>query len=74
MVLNVVPAFPVNAYSGTSTMAAEMFTQLDSAYGNGQFLAALSEMALVLLAISLVVNIVGRRLVSTFAVYDVPGL
>jgi phosphate transport system permease protein len=74
MVLNVVPAYPLNFYSGTSTMAAEMFTQLDSAYGNGQFLAALSEMALVLLAISLVVNIVGRRLVSHFAVYEVPGL
>ncbi|HTT15531.1 MAG TPA: phosphate ABC transporter permease subunit PstC [Thermoplasmata archaeon] len=74
MVLNVVPAFPLNFYSGTSTMAAEMFTQLDSAYGNGQFLAALSEMALVLLAISLVVNIVGRRLISRFATYDVPGL
>jgi phosphate transport system permease protein len=74
MVLNIVPAYPLNFYSGTSTMAAQMFTQLDSAYGNGQFLAALSEMALVLLGISLVVNVVGRRLISRFATYDVPGL
>jgi phosphate transport system permease protein len=74
MVLNVVPVYPINVYSGTGTMAAQMFTQLDSAYGDGQFLAALSEMALVLLAISLAVNIVGRRLVSQFAIVDVAGL
>jgi phosphate transport system permease protein len=74
MVLNVIPSYPTNVYSGTGTMAAEMFLSLDSAFGNSQWLAALAEMALVLLGISLVVNIVGRRLVSRIVSYEVAGL
>jgi phosphate transport system permease protein len=74
MVLNVVASYPTNAYGSTGTMAAEMFLSLDSAFGNTQWLAALSEMALVLLGISLVVNIVGRRLVARIVTYEVPGL
>jgi phosphate transport system permease protein len=74
MILGVNAAFPVNFYSGTSTMAATMFELLDSAYGNSQFLAVLSEMALVLLAITLTVNLLGRRFVSTFAGYEIAGM
>lgn len=74
MVLNLNAAYPINFYGSTSTMAAEMFSLLDSAIGNGQFLAALSEMALVLLAISLAVNIVGRLLVQRIVSYEVAGL
>jgi phosphate transport system permease protein len=78
MIIGDVVAFPTNVYSPTSTMAATMFSQLDSAYGSSvaskHFLAALAEMAIVLLVISLVVNLVGRRLVSRLSTYDVPGL
>ncbi|HTZ61352.1 MAG TPA: phosphate ABC transporter permease subunit PstC [Thermoplasmata archaeon] len=74
MVLNVVASYPTNVYGSTGTMAAEMFLSLDSAFGNTQWLAALSEMALVLLAISLAVNIIGRRLVARIVTYEVPGL
>ena len=74
MVLNVVASYPVNVYGWTGTMAAEMFLSLDSAFNNTQWLAALSEMAIVLLGISLVVNLVGRRLVSRIVTYEVAGL
>ncbi len=74
MVLNVVASYPANAFGSTGTMAAEMFLSLDSAYNNSQWLAALSEMALVLLAISLAVNLIGRRLIAQIVTYDVPGL
>jgi phosphate transport system permease protein len=74
MVINLVPSYPVNFYDHTATMAATMFELLDSAYGNSSFLAALSEMALVLLAITLAVNILGRMLVTRVIAYEVPGL
>jgi phosphate transport system permease protein len=74
MILGVNAAYPFNVYSPTATMAATMFELLDSAYGNSHFLAALSEMALVLLAITLAVNIVGRRFVSSFTGYDIAGM
>jgi phosphate transport system permease protein len=74
MVLNVVASYPTNVYGSTGTMAAEMFLSLDSAFGNTQWLAALSEMAIVLLGISLAVNIIGRRLVARIVSYEVPGL
>jgi len=74
MILGVNAAYPVNIYSGTSTIAATMFELLDSAYGNSQFLAVLAELALVLLAITLTVNIVGRRFVSTFTGYEIAGM
>jgi phosphate transport system permease protein len=74
MVLNVVASYPTNVYGSTATMASEMFLLLDSAFGNSQYLAALSEMALVLLAVSLAVNIIGRRLVARVVTYEVAGL
>jgi len=74
MVLNVVATYPINVYGSTATMASEMFLLLDSAFGNSQYLAALSEMALVLLVISLAVNIIGRRLVARIVTYEVAGL
>jgi len=74
MVLNVVASYPTNVYGSTATMASEMFLNLDAGFGNTQWLAALSEMAIVLLAISLAVNVIGRRLVGRIVAYDVPGL
>jgi phosphate transport system permease protein len=74
MILGLNAAFPVNVYGQTSTMAATMFLLLDSAYGSTHYLALLSEMALVLLAITLTVNIIGRRFVSTFTGYEIAGL
>jgi phosphate transport system permease protein len=74
MILGVNAHYPMNVYDSTGTMAATMFELLDSAYGNSQFLALLAEMALVLLAITLVVNIVGRRFVSTFIGYEIAGM
>lgn len=74
MILGVNAHYPANVYDSTATMAATMFELIDSAYGNSQFLAFLAEMALVLLAITLVVNIVGRRFVSTFAGYEIAGM
>ncbi len=74
MVIGFVTQLPVNFYGTTSTMAAVMFQLLDSAYGNSQFLAALSEIGLVLLAITLAVNLVGRRLVSKLTTFEVAGL
>lgn len=74
MVLNLVAHYPTNFYDGTATMAAEMFALLDSAEGNSQFLALLSEMALVLLAISLVVNVLGRLFISRLSATEIAGL
>jgi len=74
MILGVQAAYPANFFQETATLATWMFENLDAAYGNSQWLAALSEMALVLLAVSLVVNILGRRLISSFVAYDVAGL
>ena len=74
MILGVNAHYPSNVYDSSATMAATMFELLDSAYGNSQFLAFLAEMALVLLAITLVVNIVGRRFISSFIGYEIAGL
>jgi phosphate transport system permease protein len=74
MILGGASRYPSNFYGSTATMAATMFNLLDSAYGNSQFLALLSEMALVLLAITLAVNILGRRFVSSFVGYEIAGM
>ena len=74
MVLNLVAVYPTNFYGGTATIAAEMFSILDSAYGNSQFLAALSEMALILVVISLAVNVVGRLFISRLSATEIAGL
>jgi len=77
MVIGSATKLPVNLYDTGNTMPATMFDLLDSAIGgtgSTQFLAALAEMALVLLAIALVVNLVGRRLISTLYQEPVQGL
>ncbi len=74
MVIGVDARFPVNVYDVTSTMAAFMFEGLDSADVSPILLQSLAELALVLLAITLTVNLVGRRLVSHIYAGEVPGL
>ena len=65
---------PVNVYDTTNTMAAYMFGTLDSALVEPIIGKNLAELALVLLAITLAVNIAGRRLVSHLYAQEVPGL
>ncbi len=57
-----VNAYPTSLYSTINTMAAHIASYLDSAFfdGTGMSVSALAELALVLLAISLVVNLLGR--------------
>ncbi len=74
MVIGVVAHVPSGFYDTTTTMAAEMFELLDSAYGNSQYLAALSELGIILVAITLAVNLVGRRLVSKVTRFEIGGL
>jgi phosphate transport system permease protein len=74
MVIGASEKFPVNAYGTTWTMASFMFQTLDAAYGNSHYLAALAELALVLLGITLAVNLLGRRLVSRIYAEQVAGL
>ncbi|MGB6500948.1 MAG: phosphate ABC transporter permease subunit PstC [Thermoplasmata archaeon] len=74
MVIGASEKFPVNVYGTTWTMASFMFQTLDAAYGNSHYLAALAELALVLLAITLAVNLLGRRLVSRIYAEQVAGL
>lgn len=77
MVIGTATQLPTNAYGIGNTMAATMFELLDSAIGgtgSAQFLSALSEMAIVLLGISLLVNVIGRRLISTLYAEPVAGL
>jgi len=74
MVIGVDARFPVNVYDVTSTMAAFMFENLDSAESHPALLQNLAELALVLLAITLVVNLVGRRLVSHIYAGEVAGI
>lgn len=77
MVIGVSVSLPKNAYDIGNTMPATMFELLDSAIGgtgSTHFLSALAEMGCVLLAIALVVNIVGRRLISTLYQEPVQGL
>jgi phosphate transport system permease protein len=74
MVLGVQPVYPANFYGETGTMASIMFDLLSDAIGTPHFLAILSEMGIVLLAISLTVNVLGRRFVSTFVGYEIAGM
>jgi phosphate transport system permease protein len=74
MVIGSSNRFPVNAYDVTNTMAAFMFETLDAARVDPQFLELLAELAIVLLLITLVVNLAGRRLVSHIYAGEVPGL
>ena len=74
MVIGADARFPVNVYDVTDTMAAYMFGTLDAALVNPTLGENLAELALVLMAITLAVNIVGRRLVSHIYAQEVPGL
>jgi phosphate transport system permease protein len=74
MVIGAADRLPVNVYDSTWTMASFMFDTLDAAYGDPTYLAALAELALVLLAITLAVNLLGRRLVTHIYAQEVPGL
>jgi phosphate transport system permease protein len=74
MVIGSSDRIPVNVYDVTNTMAAFMFETLDAARIDPQFLQLLAELALVLLVITLVVNLVGRRLVTHIYAQEVPGL
>ena len=74
MVIGAATRLPVNVYDSSFTMASFMFETLDAAYGNSVYLAALAELALVLLAITFAVNLLGRRLVSHIYAEEVPGL
>jgi len=77
MIIGTATVLPKNVYDIGNTMAAQMFELLDSAIGgtgSPQFLAAIAEMALVLLGISLIVNILGRRLISSLYTQQIQGL
>jgi phosphate transport system permease protein len=74
MVLDVEATYPINFYGATGTIASQIFFNVDSAFAYRVWLHALAEMALVLLGISLLVNIIGRRLVARVVTYEVAGL
>jgi phosphate transport system permease protein len=74
MVIGSSDRFPVNVYDVTNTMAAYMFEELDAAFAYPVVLYNLAQLALVLLAITFVVNLVGRRLVSHIYAGEVQGL
>ncbi len=74
MVIGSSARFPANVYDVTNTMAAYMFETLDAALVNATLGKLLAELALVLLVITLVVNLLGRRLVTHIYAQEVPGL
>ncbi|MGA8303200.1 MAG: phosphate ABC transporter permease subunit PstC [Thermoplasmata archaeon] len=74
MVIGSTTKLPTNVYDVTWTMSSFMFQILDAAFGNSLYLAALAELALILMAITLAVNLLGRRLVSHLYAQEVPGL
>jgi phosphate transport system permease protein len=74
MVIGSTDKLPTNVYDVTWTMSSFMFQTLDAAFGNSLYLAALAELALVLLVITLAVNLLGRRLVRHIYAEEVAGL
>jgi phosphate transport system permease protein len=74
MLIGSASRFPVNVYDVTNTMAAYMVDEIDAAFEYPTTLANLAELALVLLAITFVVNLVGRRLVTHIYAQEVPGI
>jgi len=74
MVLGAATQFPTNVYAQTDTMAAFMFDNLDGALATAGEIQALAELAILLLAITLVVNVLGRRFVSSLYTQEVAGL
>ena len=65
----VVNVLPSSFYSAINTMAAAVASLLDSAFfdSTGMSIAALSELSLVLMIISLTVNVLGRRIAGRSA-------
>lgn len=57
-------AYPTSVYSTINTMAAWIAAELDSAFtdGTGLNVSALAELGLVLMAISLMVSLIGRKI------------
>jgi len=74
MLIGSTAQIPPSFYGTGYTLAAAMFELIDSAYTSAQWLSVLTEMALVLLVISLVVNIAGRRLVISLSTTEVAGV
>lgn len=60
----IVNTLPTSIYSATNTMAAAIASLLDSAFfdSTGMNVSALAELAIVLIGISLVVNLLGRKI------------
>jgi phosphate transport system permease protein len=74
MVIGASDRIPVNFYDATWTMAAYILDSLDAAEIDPTFLAALAELALVLMLITFLVNLAGRRLVTSLYAQEVPGI
>ncbi len=74
MLIGSTAQIPPSFYGTGYTMAAAMFELIDSAYTSAQWLSVLTEMAIVLLAISLLVNVAGRRLVISLSTTEVAGV
>lgn len=55
--------YPTSIYSTSDTLAATILQYYDSGFGDPNLLAALAEIGLILAAITLTANIVGRQLV-----------
>ncbi len=65
MVIGAVPRLPLSLYSASTSQASFIFYQLDSAFFYPFLLRFLVEIALVLLAIALIVNLAAQRLTRT---------
>lgn len=74
MVIGSIPSLPTNVYGQTYTVAAALFELLDTSFVDYNLRVALVEMSLVLLAITLAVNVLGRRLISNLSHFEVAGL
>lgn len=62
--------FPVNIYGTTNTLSALIIENLDSSFVNPGLLAALAEVGILLTAITLTVNVIGRRFVMQLGVTE----
>ncbi len=73
MVIGASIQIPPNLYTPSTTLASFIFYQLDSAFFYPNLLTALTEFALVLLAVALVVNLLGQRASGADATVIVTG-
>lgn len=74
MTIGSVVSYPSNFFGVTYTMSAFIFETTDGAFSTPGLLELLAELGLLLLAISLVVNLVGRRLIAGLVTNEIPGL